>query len=168
MNKMLRLSVLTIASLFSVNSLASTTCPIEHAHYVYTDGLGVADFTVIDKPDDFRSGLVMHLSFKDKEKRDFWFLFDQGNSRSISLITTSDPAAAGWTRPDPDKHDNHLIPNQMYYSWNSDMKIGIHEPEPGDPAPEFIFVPALPNALEASFRDRIYIGAGIFKRARCA
>jgi len=39
-------------------------------------------------------------------------------------------------------------------------------PEPGSPAPEFTLVPRLPETLQYTVADRLFIGAGIFELDR--
>lgn len=149
---------------FCASSPAASVCPIEQARYDYSAGQGGADFKVIKHVDGFASPLVFHLSLSGT--KNLWFLFDQGNARYVGLISIKDPSQSGWSPPNPDGGDRP-IRDQKFFAWNDDLKIFGEIPVPGSPAPKFILVPDLPETLQASVSDRMFIGSGIFKLVGC-
>jgi hypothetical protein len=155
---------LAIFLALSLASAATVACPIERAHYTYSAGQGAASFAVLDDLTGYVSKLSIHLQLAGK--RDLWFLFDAGSARYISLISVTDPRMPGWLPPDPDG-GKRPIAAQKFFAWNDDLKIYEDVPQAGTRAPKFILIPDLPETLQYGSRDRLAIGAGIFKLDRC-
>jgi len=161
---MIRLAFSMAGLLLCANTMATPVCPIERAHYAYSEGPGSADFKVLSQVDGFASPVALHLNLSGT--RDLWFLFDQGSARYVSLISVTDPTVPGWSPPDPDG-GHRPIRDQKFFAWNDDLKIQEAMPQPGSPAPTYILVPDLPETLQYGVSERMAIGAGIFKLNRC-
>lgn len=172
--------LMPLAALLPAISMASTSCPIERAHYTYTNGYGVADFAVLKGARNWISNLALQVAVKDQDSnpkanqgiRVFWFLFDQGSARFVELRPFVDGSRLHKRSLESGSNDESSLlddgPN--YYSWGNNMEISGVAPRSGSPAPEFIFLPELPNILWYSLppEKRIGIGPGFFKFDHCA
>lgn len=161
---MIRLAFSMAGLLLCANPMATPVCPIERAHYAYSEGPGSADFKVLSHVDGFASPVALHLNLSGT--RDLWFLFDQGSARYVSLISVTDPTVPGWSPPDPDG-GHRPIRDQKFFAWNGDLKIQEAMPQPRSRAPTFVLVPDLPETLQYGVSERMVIGAGIFKLNHC-
>lgn len=147
------------------SAFANTGCPIQFAHYKYGWEGGVADFIMTRPAAGLRSKLSLHLFFKGVGEA--WFLFDQGNARYVSLISTEDVNSPTWTAPDPDSNRRRPLADQKYLAWNDDMRISNDPPVKGSMAPEYFVIPELPEALQFDQGKPEIIGAGIYKFDFC-
>ncbi|MGN6092464.1 MAG: hypothetical protein ACTHOL_08945 [Luteibacter jiangsuensis] len=151
---------------------AASSCPVEKAHYVYTDkkSQGTADFIAVSHPmEGMGDRVALHIHFpkiKGYKALDFndWFLFNQGNGPMIDLIESFRPDAPDW-KSSEDPHRRGVLSNLEYFAWNEDHKIIYEAPSPGSKAPKYIFLPDLATSLLQAKHQSI--GWGMFKLEKC-
>ena len=144
---MIYFRALIVIFLFLTSSVELRACIVDNAKYVSEDGKFLAGF----RPLDNHKGWVSDLSFYIKSNASgdtYWFLFDEGASINITLISTDKVPHAGWTPPDPET-DKRPLGSAQYLAANSHDKFydGIM-PMKGGHAPERILVPDLPVLIE--------------------
>ena len=151
---------------------AASSCPVEKAHYRYTDkqSQGTADFIAVSRPmEGMGDRVALHIHFpkiKGYKTPGFedWFLFNQVNGPMIDLIESFRPDAPDWTSTeDPDQHG--VLSDLEYFAWNEDHKVIYEAPSPGSKAPKYIFLPDLATALLHGKHK--LIGWGMFKLEKC-
>jgi hypothetical protein len=122
------------------------SCPIGRATYTARDGAGLtASFHDIGKRLGWLSPLALGVQ-SARTRRTFWFLFDRGAARRINLISTGDVTQAGWRPPLPDGGMRPLG-EMPYLAANADLAFDEHVPTAASPAPKYILLPELPEAL---------------------
>ena len=167
-----------VTAAFPLASYEAKTCPIERAHYRYTNGVGAADFIVMRGMHGL-SDLALHITVKDQDanpqinqgSKPFWFLFNHGSARFTSLISTTNVLSPNWTNPESKSGGmSPLSDTPNFYAWGSDMKVLGDAPREGDAAPEVIFLPELANILYYAIpsNGRLMINTGMFKFDHCA
>jgi len=151
---------------------AVSSCPVEKAHYRYTDkqSQGTADFIAVSRPmEGMGERVALHIHFpkikgyKTPAFQD-WFLFNQGNGPTIDLIESRRPDAPDWKSPE-DANQRGVLSNLKYFAWNEDHKMIYEAPSPGSKAPKYIFLPGLATSLLQE--KHMSIGWGMFKLDKC-
>lgn len=158
--------ILKIAAIASLGVVAqASACSIENATYAYsTDKNITAQFE--NKGHGWISPLVLYVKL-GPGKPTYWFLFDQGTARYTSLISTTDVDAPQWSPPSEGSGESPLG-SMNYFSWGSNLRVNESVPQPHDTAPDFIFLPDLPEKLWYVARPRVSIAPGIFTLKSCS
>jgi len=96
----------------------------------------------------------------------YWFLFDAGSAPVVSLISTTNVLATGWSPPPPDGGSHPLMDMQIYVM-DETMKMSAEVPRASDTSPAYLFIPMLTDALRGA-SSRQWLAPGVFKRIACA
>ena len=134
-------------SLLALASAATSTCPIEKAHYALRSQPSVtAEFRDVPTDQDWPAGLAMRLHIGASGRTYWWVPWNGGTSGGEHLASTTDVTQPGWRPPSPDDGprplgDVDFIATDAAYSlWN-------HVPVRGGPAPAHFLIPNLSQAL---------------------
>jgi len=96
------LVALLLQGLGTAGVAAAESCPVENAKYQMMDfPVFSAGFRTVPKNPRWISDVAFYIH-SDKFDRTFWFMFDQGSSAYIHLISTTDVTRLDWTPPPPE------------------------------------------------------------------
>jgi hypothetical protein len=140
------LAALSIAGFAATSWAAPTNCKVANARY---EMMGAPGLTAGFRPVGNHPGWLTNVAFfvhSDQSKRTFWFLFDAGTARYITLISTTDVSAQGWTPPPPDGGD-HPLGSMHYMGADSNLRFSMTLPRHTTPAPTYILLPDLSEKL---------------------
>lgn len=137
-----------LAALIASHGVAdapSESCPIEKAQYRSLDGQAItAEFRAIGDHRGWPSDLALEIHTPAHET--YWFLYDRGAARYITLISTTDVTQPGWAPPPHDGGERPL--GEMHYiAADSRLRIDQTLPDAGDQAPFYILLPDFPEIL---------------------
>lgn len=142
-------------------------CPAERAQYAASDSSGfTAGFMAKPPGGQFISDLAFYLH-SSATKRTFWFLFDAGSARYMNLISASDVRRKGWAPPDPDGRSNRPYFDTHYLQADSGLVFRPQAPHRGEPAPVYILLPDLAQAMWYSLEPREGAPIGVYKLIGC-
>jgi len=165
-----RIAVPFLVMAFSTPALAEGACPIERANYVSVDDPKfTAGFAIKPPGGQFVSDLAFYVH-SGATSRTFWFLFDAGSARYMTLISTQDVTAKDWRPPDPDGPKNHPYPSfEMHYlQSDSGLHFRYNAPRYGQAAPAYILLPDLAERMWYAIEPREGAPVGVFKLSNCA
>ncbi len=148
--KLLYISLAALA-LMAGRSFAGT-CSYGGAHYVLDGDPNIqASFKTIPRYDGWLSDVALEITANNGRNK-LWFLFDQGNSPHINMISTTDMDVKDWSPP---SHDGGKRPygETQYLSANKNYKfLADTVPQSTQTAPDKILIPDLSNILFMAYR----------------
>jgi hypothetical protein len=155
--------VLMVVPSIAARAGAAPACAIDHARYALDgDPTFTAGFRRIDKSRD----VVSNLGFFVRSQRtghSFWFFFDGGTARYINLVSTTDVTVSGWKVGGVSPlGDMHFLQADKAYRFSLDW------PEHGQPAPAYILIPGLREALATHGQAGEKPPLGFFRLTGCA
>ena len=154
-----------VIALAIAGTWSAHACTYEKAHYVYSSNPSLSvSFTNIGKRENVLSTIALQLSDK-QSGASFWFLFDAGSARYITMISTSDVRSPGWEPPTDGSP--RLLCSMHFFAWSKRMVFDENLPMAGARAPDTIFLPDLSETLWYRAEPRIGIGHGVFTLKRC-
>jgi hypothetical protein len=161
----LPLACAAFALAVSAGVSASAHCAIEHARYALRhDRSVVAGFTVIPGEPRTLSKLAFHVDFANRDQP-FWWFFDRGSARYISMLATNDPRTKGWS---PERSQLHTRPMTAWFA-GADYDFKYDLPNPGQDAPKHIFIPEFEDLMwyGVDDKDRRDVPVGLFDLVAC-
>ncbi|WP_132146388.1 hypothetical protein [Luteibacter rhizovicinus] len=157
----------TISLAFCLIATSASACDFASARYQHSADANLhASFKVLKLRPAWPTDLALDIR-DEKTSTSFWFLFDAGASSYVSLISTADVTAKGWTPPSPDGGIRPLG-SMHIFMWNKDMRIADTVPEAQGQAPETFFVPDLTESLRHTAKPPLQIDQGFFKLVSCS
>ena len=143
-------------------------CKTANARY---EMMGTPGFTAGFLPQPKRQEWPTNVAFfvrSAQSGKTFWFLFDAGTARYVSLISTTDVTAPNWTPPDPDGGSRPLR-DMNYLATDAALKFSLDLPRADAPAPAYVLLPDLAETLWYGQRDGAKEDAptAFFKRVGC-
>lgn len=160
------ISFAVAVSIFGGAHAAVSDCKLLHARYVFSSNHNwTLQFKLVKSYPGWPTNVVLKIS--GKNKGDYWFLFDQGSSRYINLISTADVEIPGW-KPPTDDSSTRPLGEMHYFAWTgSNDQFLVEVPKQDDNAPQAILLPDLPEKLAYVANPRVEIAQGIFHLKRC-
>lgn len=160
---------LAIAVLFALLSpfaaKATTTCPVERAHYGLRGRPDVtAGFTALPKGAGTISNVGFHVDFA-REGDHFWWFFDRGSARYLTMISTTDFTKPGW-RHVMDTDDGPLHGGPVWFA-DDRYNLNYDVPALGGAAPRHIFVADLEEAMWYQANRRRGVPTAFFDLTGC-
>ncbi|HEX4711479.1 hypothetical protein [Phenylobacterium sp.] len=158
---------LLLAAAFPFAARAQVACPIERAHYVLRGTPNVtAGFQNLPKLQGWLTTIAFHIDFRNEGDR-FWWLFDQGSSRFLTMISTTDVNAPGWQPPDEEhKGAKPLGTTHVWYA-DQNYVLSYSMPDQGTAAPQHILIPDLEEIAWYGLKPRRGIPTAFFDLATC-
>ena len=167
---------LILAAAAATPASAAPACRIDKAAYVLR---GRPDLTLRFRP----RGGALDLELRSaRTRRSYWLALNQGNGRDpVSVIAISDPAGSSTPKEWPGLGPHDTLPGNVVdltaYFLHADLGVIAGMPQPGDAAPELVFIPELGTALwysGALFSEeplpaavREDVPRAFFRRMRC-
>lgn len=145
---------------------AKPTCDIEHTSYAMAGRPDVeAGFRRVPKARGWISDLAFYVKAGPEGPKS-WFLFDQGSSRYVSLISTEDVTKAQWHPPEGDKGPRPL--GSMHFLSSADTRTwSISVPDSRSKAPKFILLPDLSEVLWYRANPRADVPTAVLEAKGC-
>jgi hypothetical protein len=105
-----------------------------------------------------------------KSGRTYWFMFDEGSARYVTLISTTDVTRPDWRPPSPDGGPRPLG-DMTYIAADRQLRFQQREiPKRRDVAPYYVLLPDLPEKLWYAMPlewGREGVPMGFFKQSGC-
>lgn len=141
------------------------SCKLANAHYTLSsDKSFTVTFAATGPLKGWLSNLALQVSHGTESH--YWFLFDAGSARYITLISTKDVTSAGWSPPTDDPTTRPLG-EMHFFAWYARYRFLQTIPRADTAAPGSIFLPHLPEILAYRASPRVAIPQGVFLRDRC-
>jgi hypothetical protein len=147
---------------------AADSCALEGAQYRMMDFPAFsAGFRAVPWNPEYPRRIVFYIH-TDQTDRTFWFLLDGGTGRYAYLISTTDVTQPGWIPPSDAGGSKGPLSRSMHYlSADADLHFSFEPPSAGDPAPLYILLPDLPEAMWYWVDPREGVPLRFFKLADC-
>ncbi len=137
-----------VLGMLAAPAWAAPRCTFEHARYaIREDPAFTAGFVPIPASAHLRGDIALFVR-SSRSGRTFWFFFDGGSARYVSLISMQDPTKPGWTSPDGSETPTGPIRHSMtYLAADKALRFSIESPEVGHAAPDYFLLPDLAEVL---------------------
>lgn len=149
---------------------ALADCRAQDARYVAADDARyTAGFMLKPPGGAFISDLAFYVH-SAVSGRTYWFLFDAGSARYISLISAMDVTAQDWQPPEPDggPHRGPLRGTMHFLSADEGMRFSLFVPTSNAPPPSFIVLPDIQETLWYGQSQRDGASLGAYRLTGCA
>ena len=160
-------SLLIAASiLFPSLSQAAPQCKVDHAEYVMTGRPDItAGFRAIPHLKGWVSDVALYVDFHRTGQR-YWFLFDQGSSHYITLISTDNVNAPSWSPPSADG-GHRPLGSMTYWSSKDGLTYPLVVPKNDQEADKIILLPDLSEIMWYRASPRVDVPTSAFMLRKC-